>query len=79
MTRACSITLAGMMLFALSLSITSNALAHAGEEHANPVSALLHHGSTGIVTTVIVIGLTGFGFWLYGRRSPTTGRVESKR
>jgi ABC-type arginine/histidine transport system permease subunit len=62
----CLATALTMSLTALVL-VTPLALAHAGEEHANPVSSVLHQGSEAIAVTIAIIGLVGVIAWWRGR------------
>jgi heme/copper-type cytochrome/quinol oxidase subunit 2 len=59
--------------------LTSNALAHAGEAHADPVTSILHQGSSAVVVTLLIIGLVGTGAWLHRRRSDSNRTTEPEQ
>jgi hypothetical protein len=59
--------------------LTSNALAHAGETHADPVTSIIHQGNSAVVVTLLIIGLVGTGALLHRRRSVSSRTVEPEQ
>jgi hypothetical protein len=67
---------------ALTLTFTatlaSSALAHAGVEHSDPITAILHQGTSAIAITLLIIALVGTAVWLRRRHSSSSQVIESE-